>query len=133
MSPPLCRGVGDLLSVLGKALGQGMSPTLPILLHVSGDGSQPALEGVRLSLARPLSPPAGRAGLSHSRREGCAEAMGEKKKELRNRFWGWFGSLQSGVLLNAISGGRDGMERAERCQVQGVRAQGDHRVLKDVT
>lgn len=79
MSPPLCRGVGDLLSVLGKALGQGMSPTLPILLHVSGDGSQPALEGVRLSLARPLSPPAGRAGLSHSRREGCAEAMGEKR------------------------------------------------------
>lgn len=62
-----------------KGLLSCCAPTLPVLLHVSADGSQSALEGVWLSLARPLSPPAGRAGLSHSRMEGCAEAMGEKK------------------------------------------------------
>lgn len=31
------------------------------------------------------------------------------------------------------SKGRDGMEQAEQCQMQGVHAQGDHSVLRDIT
>lgn len=58
--------------------------------------------------------------------QSCLRAKGravlgpEEKKNLRKRFWGWFGAFQGGVLSSAFLKGN-----VARCRVLDVHTQGD--------